>query len=78
MSTHITSIEYSFIKNIPSIREFINSNLGKVFEEQDLERVLYKILSTDAAILKEEIPYLKDNEFNRLLTYKKQKKKKTI
>ena len=59
------------------MKEFIKVRLGKDFKDEDLKRVLHKLDSTEARIMKEPIPYLRDDEYNRLVTHKKQKKKRT-
>ena len=64
------------MKSVPAIKKFISDNLGKSFEETDIERVIQKLDSTESRILKEEVPYLRDAEYSRLIEHKKQKKKR--
>ncbi len=65
------------VKTIPPIKEFINVTFGKHCEDEDLRRVIDKIDSDEARVIKEELPYLKDEEYIRLVAHKKQKKKRT-
>ena len=70
------SFEGGSLKSIPYMMEIINEKLSRDISEDELKRVISKIDLTEAKILKDEIPYLKDSERNVLISYQKQKKKR--
>ena len=70
------SFEGGSLKSIPYMMEIINEKLSRDISEDELKRVISKIDLTEAKIMKEEIPYLKDSERNVLISYQKQKKRR--
>ena len=58
------------------MREFIRTTLGKTFSEDELKAVISKLDPIEIKILKENVPFLNDLEYEKLIRHKKNKKKK--
>ena len=57
--------------SVPSIRSFVEQRAGKVVAIEDIKSIIQKMDSTDERMLKELPPYLKDEEYKRLVDYGK-------
>ena len=60
--------------SVPAIRRFIRQEKGKILHSQLIQVVILKMDSTHERLLKEQPPYLKDGEYNRLVDYQKPRK----
>ena len=57
--------------SVPSIRTFIEQRARKTVDVKVLKSIIEKMDSTDERMLKESPPYLKDEEYKRLVEYGK-------
>ena len=70
------ALKKGFLENLSSMREFIRTTLGKTFSEDELQAVISKLDPMEIKILKENVPFLNDDEYKKLTQHKKNKKKK--
>jgi len=57
--------------SVPSIRSFIEQRTKKTVDVEVLKSIIQKMDSTDERMLKDLPPYLKDDEYKRLVEYGK-------
>ena len=57
--------------SVPSIRSFIEQRSKKTVDIEILKSVIQKMDSTDEGMLKDVPPYMKDEEYKRLVEYGK-------
>ena len=64
-------------KSVLAITRFIEKTFKEVLGEEIIGQVIHKIEQTHERFLTEFPPYIRDEEYNRLNAYKKQKRQKT-
>ena len=64
------------ITSVPAIQHFIEVKLGRVFEDEIIKIVIAKMEMTHERLLKNQLPYLKDEEYKNLIAHKNRKKGK--
>ena len=72
----VESYRSGFTENVLAIQSFLREHYGKNIDIEQLTRVVSKIDNTDEILLKKPVPFLRDKEFNDLITFKKQKRRK--
>ena len=61
--------------SIPTIHRFIQNETGEVIDLTELQRVIEKMNKTDESLLKEDPPYLSEEQYNRLKEHQKPRKR---
>ena len=63
-------------QNVSEIHLFIRKNFEKSIDTDIIKRVILKLDNSHESLLKEPAPFLDDKEYNLLISFKKQKRRK--